>query len=101
MEYSFLSRWTAILFAIFPYVLCFLYFLLCKISRSRYERRREFSIKDGSGWDAQIRCVKCCTRTGARIVISIFVNEGYTLYHVANCPPHDKHGCFSILIAFL
>ena len=34
------------------------------------------------------------------IVISTCVNEGYTLYHVALCPPHDKYCCFFILIAF-
>ena len=46
---------------------CFFVFsvFFCKISRSRYERRGEFSITDGSDWDAQTRCVNCCTRTGA------------------------------------
>ena len=29
------------------------------------------------------RSVNCCTRTVARIVISVCVNGGYTLYHVA------------------
>ena len=31
----------------------------------------------------QTRCVNCYTKTGARIIISVYVNEGYTLYHVA------------------
>ena len=75
-----------------PVSSCFSVFLLvCKISRSRYERREELSIKDGSDWDAQTRCVNCCTRTGARIVISICVNEGYTLYPVAYYPPSDTY----------
>ena len=30
----------------------------------------------------QIRCVNYCNRTGAPIVDSISVNEGYNLYHV-------------------
>ena len=46
------------------------------------------------------RCVNCCTRTGARIVISICVNERYNMYHVAPCPPHNKYCCLPILIAF-
>ena len=42
--------------------------------------RRTFS----QGWEGtQTRCVNCCARTGARIVISICIDEGYTLYHVA------------------
>ena len=47
----------------------------------------------------QTRCVNCCTRTGARIVISICVSEGFTMYHVPPCPPHDKYGYFLMLIA--
>ena len=31
----------------------------------------------------QTRCVNCCTRTETRIIISICVNEGNTLYHIA------------------
>ena len=40
---------------------------------SRYERR----------WERLrcTRCVNCCTRAGACIVISICVNEGYSLYN--------------------
>ena len=34
-------------------------------------------------------------------VISVCVNEGYTLYHVAYCPPQEKYCYFSILIALL
>ena len=56
---------------------CFPVFLLvCKISRSKYEKRGELSIEDGSAWDAQTRWTKL------DIVISISVNEGYTLCHV-------------------
>ena len=48
------------------------------------------------------RCVNCCTRTGARIVISICVNAGYTPYSVVRCllcPPRAIY-CSSMLIAF-
>ena len=34
------------------------------------------------------------------IVISICVNKGYTLYHVAYCPPHDKFCCFRYSLHF-
>ena len=48
------------------------------------------------------RCVNCCTRTGARIVISICVIEGYALYHVAPfCLPHDMYCSFSIPMHFV
>ena len=58
-------------------------FSLSTIFQSRYERRREVSLKDESDW-IQTRCVNyCCTRTVARIVVSICVNETYTLYNVA------------------
>ena len=77
---------------------CFSVFLFCKISlvlSTRYERRCEFLIEDGSGWDAQTRWMKL------DMVISICINEGYTLHHVAYCLSHDKYCCFSIFIAFL
>ena len=57
--------------------LVFSCFLVCKISPSRYERRGDFSIEDGSDWDAQTRWTKL------DIVVPICVNEGYTLYQVA------------------
>ena len=79
------------------FFLCFSVFLhlVSKISPSRYERRGDFFIKDRSDWDAQTRWMKL------DIVISICVNEEYTLYHVAYCPPRDKYCCFLILIALL
>ena len=70
--------------------------LVCNFPK-QIERRGDFSIKDGSDSDTQTRFVNCCTRTGAHIVISICVNEGYTLYHVALCLPCDKYCFFSIL----
>ena len=64
--------------------LCLFCFLVYKVSPSMYERRENFSIEDGIDWDAQIRWMK------QDIVISICVNEGYNLYHVDYCPPHDQ-----------
>ena len=55
MEYSFIFRCTFVCLPRFAFLL-FLYFFVflhvCKISPSRYERRGDFSIKDGSDWDA-------------------------------------------------
>ena len=80
----------------FSCVLVFFCFLLVyKFSPSRYERRGDFSIKDGSERDARIRWMKL------DMVFSICINEGYTLHHFARCPPRDKYCCFSILAAFL
>ena len=42
------------------------------------------SIEDGGDWDAQTRWMKLDK------VISIHINEGYALHHVAHCPSHDK-----------
>ena len=83
---TFPSRRMSVLCTVCPYALCFydfLFFLrlVSKIPPSRYERRGDLSIKDGSDWNAQTRCVNCCTRTGAHIGISICANKGYTLYH--------------------
>ena len=38
------------------------------------------------------------SETKLDMVISISVNEGYTLYHVAHRPFHDEYGCFAMLI---
>ena len=70
-EKNILSR---ILFASFSCVRLLslvLIFVMSTIFRSRYERR----------WErlACARCVTCCTWTAACIVISICVNEGYSL----------------------
>ena len=77
------------------FFLKFFCFLVCKMSLSRYERRGEVSIKDESDWDTQTRWMKM------DMVISICVNEGYTLHHVAGCPSHNKCCCLSGPIALL
>ena len=37
--------------------------------------------------------------TKVDMAISVCVNEGYTLYHVAHCSSHDEYCCFAMLIA--
>ena len=46
--------------------------VLSSILQIRYESRGHFSLKDGSDWDAQTRCVDFCTRTGERAWSSRF-----------------------------
>ena len=78
----------------------FYFFLFClQFSEAGTGGEEKFHSRMGA-IGMRTRSVNCCTRTGARIVISICVNEGYTLYHVAPCPPHDKYCCFFLLIAF-
>ena len=83
-------------FAVFSFVRMSRVFLLLYFSvlsatfQRRYERQGE---RLGCKPDAR---VNCCTRTGARIVISICVNEGCTLYHVVILSASCR---FSILIA--
>ena len=57
--------------------------LCCSVSFKKQVREARIIFTRGceSDWD-QTRCVNCCIRTGARIVISTCVNEGYSLYHV-------------------
>ena len=88
-------------FLCFSCSLAFFCLLVSAIFPSRYEKRGELSIKYGSDRDAQTKCVNCCysTGTGARTVILICVNKGYTLYHVAPCLSYNKYCYFSILIA--
>ena len=51
---TFPSRRMPVSCTVYPYVflLCFPVLLVCKFSSSRYERRGDFSTKDGSDWDA-------------------------------------------------
>ena len=56
--------------------LLFHFSVLSATFQNRYERRGERLVCKPDA------CVKCCTRTGTRIVVSICVNEGYTLYYV-------------------
>ena len=50
------------------------------------------SVEDGSDWDAQARWMKSSFPSlNWPWIISICVNEGYTLYHVAYCSFHDKY----------
>ena len=72
--------------------LCFFCFLVCKISPSRYERRGNFSIKDGSDWDAQARWIKldiviCTTLPTVRLMIRTDAFR-YSLH------------CFEIIVSF-
>ena len=77
-EKPLLSVETGVFFAL----LCLCFFLFScfssclQIPRSRYEKRGELLIEDGSARDAQTRWIKL------DIAISVSVNEGYILYHV-------------------
>ena len=78
---SFLDALFARIFVFLCYSVFMFFLLLVRFFfPSSYGRRGDFSIKDGNDWDAQTKCVNCCTRTGAHIVTSICINEGYNLY---------------------
>ena len=76
---TFLREEYLVAYTVFLFFLCLSAFFCCIVYimsaffRSRYERR----------WKRlrYTRCVNCCTRTGACIVISICVNQGSSLYH--------------------
>ena len=77
------------------------FFSFClHFSQARIRGQENFQSRMGA-IGIRTRCVNCCTRTGARIAISICVNEGYNLYHVPACPLRDTYCCFSLLAAFL
>ena len=68
--------------------------LLSCLQFSKVGTKGEDNVQSRTGTiGMRTRWVNCCTRTGARIVILICVNEGYTLYDVAPCPPYDRYCC--------
>ena len=73
--------------------------LVCNYPKQVREAR-EFSLKDGSDWDANQMMRDCCTRTEVRIVILICANEGILCTTLPLCLPRDKYCYFSILIVF-
>ena len=103
MEYFFFSRWTAISCAVCPYVSCscvFLFFFVCEISPSRYERRGDFSIKSRSDWDGRIRWMKldilCTTLTAVRLMISTVASQ-YSLHFFEMISRFRTNRCRSVL----
>ena len=93
---------THFLFLFSRVFLVFVCFSCIGLQISKADTRSEETFRTRVGaFGMRTISVKCCTTTGAHIVISICVNEVYTLYEVVRCLLHDNYCYFSILVALL